>query len=146
MPKYAALLRGINVGGHQKVAMADLRELLSGLGYSGVRTHLQSGNAIFTSRSGNPAKLALICPSSAILLRAFDLLVIDDFATDTLTAAQRIHCWVLMNPEYPTLTVIDKGLSTAWAAGAAASQITPGRHQGIGRADHANVGASHLFL
>lgn len=64
MPKYAALLRGINVGGHQKVAMADLRELLSGLGYSGVRTHLQSGNAIFTSRSGNPAKLALICRRS----------------------------------------------------------------------------------
>jgi len=58
LPKYAALLRGINVGGHQKVAMTDLRELLSGLGYSGVRTHLQSGNAIFTSRSGNPAKLA----------------------------------------------------------------------------------------
>src|SRR5258708_6917935 len=38
--------------------MTDLRELLSGLGYRGVRTHLQSGNAIFTSRSGNPAKLA----------------------------------------------------------------------------------------
>ena len=38
--------------------MADLRELLSGLGYGNVRTHLQSGNAIFTSRSGNPVKLA----------------------------------------------------------------------------------------
>ena len=38
--------------------MADLRELLSGLGYGDVRTHLQSGNAIFTSRSGNPVKLA----------------------------------------------------------------------------------------
>lgn len=38
--------------------MADLRELLVGLGYSDVRTHLQSGNAIFTSRSGNPVKLA----------------------------------------------------------------------------------------
>jgi uncharacterized protein (DUF1697 family) len=38
--------------------MADLRDLLSGLGYGDVRTHLQSGNAMFTSRSGRPEKLA----------------------------------------------------------------------------------------
>lgn len=37
--------------------MADLRNLLSGLGYGDVQTHLQSGNAIFTSRSANTAKL-----------------------------------------------------------------------------------------
>lgn len=47
--RYAALLRGINVGGHQKIAMADLRELLEALGLTDVKTHLQSGNAIFTS-------------------------------------------------------------------------------------------------
>ncbi len=49
MTRYAALLRGINVGGNNKVAMADLRALLEGLGYTDVRTHLNSGNAIFTS-------------------------------------------------------------------------------------------------
>lgn len=59
MPTYVALLRGINVGRHHRVAMADLRELLIGLGFSDVRTHLQSGNAIFTSRAQKPAKLAL---------------------------------------------------------------------------------------
>ncbi|GAA4986729.1 DUF1697 domain-containing protein [Kitasatospora paranensis] len=46
---YAALLRGINVGGHKKVPMADLRALLTGLGHGEVRTYLQSGNAAFTS-------------------------------------------------------------------------------------------------
>jgi uncharacterized protein (DUF1697 family) len=56
--KYVALLRGINVGRHQRLAMADLRELLTGLGYADVRTHLQSGNAIFTAPSFNPEKLA----------------------------------------------------------------------------------------
>lgn len=45
---YVALLRGINVGGHQKIAMADLRRLLTELGLADVRTHLQSGNALFT--------------------------------------------------------------------------------------------------
>jgi uncharacterized protein (DUF1697 family) len=47
--RYAALLRGINVGGRKKVPMADLRALLGDLGYSDVSTLLQSGNAVFTS-------------------------------------------------------------------------------------------------
>src|SRR5262245_5809226 len=38
--------------------MADLRALLTGLGHAGVRTHLQSGNAVFTATSGDAAKLA----------------------------------------------------------------------------------------
>ncbi|MEU0669832.1 DUF1697 domain-containing protein [Streptomyces lavendulocolor] len=50
--RYAALLRGINVGGHKKVPMAQLRTLLTGLGHSDVTTYLQSGNAAFTSASG----------------------------------------------------------------------------------------------
>ena len=49
MPTYVALLRGINLGGKRRLAMADLRSLLEGLGYSDVRTHLQSGNAVFTA-------------------------------------------------------------------------------------------------
>src|ERR1039458_6359994 len=47
--RYAALLRGINVGGNKKVAMAELRALLTGLGYADVTTYLQSGNAVFSS-------------------------------------------------------------------------------------------------
>lgn len=47
--RYVALLRAVNVGGHNRIAMADLRALLEGLGYGGVSTHLQSGNAVFTA-------------------------------------------------------------------------------------------------
>ncbi|MFF0478209.1 DUF1697 domain-containing protein [Streptomyces sp. NPDC004284] len=49
---YAALLRGINVSGRRKVPMAELRDLLEGLGHTDVRTYLQSGNAVFTTDSG----------------------------------------------------------------------------------------------
>ncbi|MCX5229415.1 DUF1697 domain-containing protein [Streptomyces sp. NBC_00233] len=49
---YAALLRGINVSGHRKVPMAELRPLLEGLGHTNVRTYLQSGNAVFTTDTG----------------------------------------------------------------------------------------------
>ena len=45
--RYAALLRGVNVGGHRKLPMARLRSLLTEQGLSGARTYIQSGNAVF---------------------------------------------------------------------------------------------------
>lgn len=50
MGKQVALLRGINVGRAKRVAMADLRALVEGLGYGDVRTLLNSGNVVFTAR------------------------------------------------------------------------------------------------
>lgn len=47
--KYVALLRGINVGGHHKVPMAELRQLLEDMGFSEVNTLLNSGNVVFES-------------------------------------------------------------------------------------------------
>ncbi len=55
---YAALLRGINVGGNKKLPMAELRTLMEGLGHDGVRTYLQSGQAVFASGHGNEESLA----------------------------------------------------------------------------------------
>ena len=52
MKKSVALLRGINVGRAKRVAMADLRALVEGLGYRDVRTLLNSGNVVF----GAPAR------------------------------------------------------------------------------------------
>jgi uncharacterized protein (DUF1697 family) len=49
MATHIALLRGINVGGRNKVAMADLRDVVAGLGHTGVSTYIQSGNVLFTS-------------------------------------------------------------------------------------------------
>jgi len=49
MPRYAALLRGINVGGNKKVPMADLKKLFEKLGFTNVKTLLNSGNALFAS-------------------------------------------------------------------------------------------------
>jgi uncharacterized protein (DUF1697 family) len=49
MAKYAVLLRGVNVGGHRRVPMAQLREMLSAAGFTDVQTLLQSGNAIVSS-------------------------------------------------------------------------------------------------
>ena len=45
--KYVLLLRGINVGGKNKVAMSDLKNMISKLGYENVITYINSGNIIF---------------------------------------------------------------------------------------------------
>ena len=47
MPRYVALLRGVNVGGRRTVAMAELRALFESLGHTDVSTLIQSGNVIF---------------------------------------------------------------------------------------------------
>jgi hypothetical protein len=49
---YIALLRGINVGRHNRMSMAGLRELFAAAGAEEVATHLQSGNVVFESRAG----------------------------------------------------------------------------------------------
>jgi uncharacterized protein (DUF1697 family) len=52
------LLRGINVGGRNKVAMADLRRIVSSLGHTDVATYIQSGNVLFTAKETDTAVLA----------------------------------------------------------------------------------------
>jgi len=49
MKTYIVLLKGINVGGHKKVPMAELRELLAKSGFEDVQTYIQSGNIILKS-------------------------------------------------------------------------------------------------
>lgn len=56
--RYIALLRGVNVGRAKKVAMADLRALIEGLGYADVRTILNSGNVVFGGPTSSPDTVA----------------------------------------------------------------------------------------
>lgn len=58
MPRYVALLRGINVGRHNRIAMADLRAVLTDLGFADVRTHLNSGNVVLTGDAASHAEHA----------------------------------------------------------------------------------------
>ena len=58
MPTHVALLRGINVGGHNRVPMPELRALMTELGHADVATYIQSGNAVFTSQEADTGQLA----------------------------------------------------------------------------------------
>jgi len=58
MAVVVSMLRGINLGAHKRVKMDDLRGLYESLGYTDVRTHIQSGNVIFSSKDRNMVTLA----------------------------------------------------------------------------------------
>lgn len=57
MAAYIALLRGVNVGGNNRLPMKDWKDALTALGLAKVRTYIQSGNAVFTSET-SPDELA----------------------------------------------------------------------------------------
>jgi uncharacterized protein (DUF1697 family) len=77
MSAYIALLRGINVGGHNSVAMSKLRDLFADLGFSGTQTLLQSGNVVFNGdgRTGNALEELLEAETAKRLGVSADYLV-----------------------------------------------------------------------
>ncbi|HSZ52543.1 MAG TPA: DUF1697 domain-containing protein [Caulobacteraceae bacterium] len=54
---HVALLRGVNVGGRNRIAMDALRQIATALGFVGARTHLQSGNLVFLAPDGEGAAI-----------------------------------------------------------------------------------------
>ncbi len=58
MPNYIAMLRGINVSGHNLVKMERLRASFAALGFSNIKTYVQSGNIVFAAPGGSSAGLS----------------------------------------------------------------------------------------
>jgi uncharacterized protein (DUF1697 family) len=58
MPVYISMLRGINVGPHNRIKMDALRALYNSLSFEDPRTYVQSGNVIFRTKEKNTATLA----------------------------------------------------------------------------------------
>ena len=86
MKRHIALLRGINVGKAKRVAMADLRALMEGLGHANVRTLLNSGNVVFDAKSGTPATLAKQLRAAVLAECGVDCEVIVKSAADLAAA------------------------------------------------------------
>ncbi|MGH9867661.1 MAG: DUF1697 domain-containing protein [Candidatus Polarisedimenticolia bacterium] len=65
MTAHIGLLRAVNVAGSNMVGMAELRDLLAALGLSDVQSLLQSGNVVFRSDAGTPARLEKLLEDAA---------------------------------------------------------------------------------
>ncbi len=57
MPRYVALLRSVNVAGHGRLAMDELRASFEALGFDGVTTYIQTGNVLFSTGSKSESKI-----------------------------------------------------------------------------------------
>lgn len=71
-----SLLRGINVGGHKKIKMADLREAYVSMGFRKVRTLMQTGNVIFESDETDLARVKAQLEAGINEASGFDVSVI----------------------------------------------------------------------
>ena len=66
MGKYIALLRGVNVGGKNKVSMSILKTAFEEIGFYNVSTYINSGNVIFSSKEDDVAALQQTCRQAII--------------------------------------------------------------------------------
>ncbi len=73
MAKYIAVLRGINVGGKNKLKMEALRDMMTDLKFKNVSTYIQSGNLAFTTIKADQKKIAVKIEKA--ILKKFDLTV-----------------------------------------------------------------------
>jgi uncharacterized protein (DUF1697 family) len=69
MPIYISMLRGINVGGHKRIKMDQLRKSFEALGFEQVKTYIQSGNVVF--KTGKLSTLKLSTRIGEAILRDF---------------------------------------------------------------------------
>lgn len=82
MTTYVALLRGINVGGNNKVEMSRLRECFEDLGYANVSTYINTGNVIFDTKTTSAPKLVMKIEKALAKTFGFEIrVVVRDSAT-----------------------------------------------------------------
>lgn len=148
---YVALIRGINVGKAKRVAMAELRERLAGIGYRDVRTLLNSGNVVFRAKARSAAEAAariegvlandIGVPARVLVLTADELAQacaespLGDVATDPtrlfvtflLQPADRSKLELLTRQEWaPESLAVGSRAAYVWCPeGLMASRLTP---------------------
>jgi uncharacterized protein (DUF1697 family) len=141
MATHVALLRGINVGGKNKVAMADLREVVAGLGHADVSTYIQSGNVLFSAEDGDADTTALAAALAKAITAALGVsapvVVLSSGELATVLAAnpfpaepdpKRVHAVLLSGaPGADATAKIDEALARSTAKGARDELAIAGR-------------------
>lgn len=139
MASHVALLRGINIGGRNKIPMATLREAVTSLGHTHVTTYIQSGNVLFTTPETDTARIASALESAitdAFGITASVVVMSRDQLTQILAAnpypdepnPRFVHV-VFLNAELPQdlLDRIKAAESAAAAKGSRDAVTTAGR-------------------
>jgi uncharacterized protein (DUF1697 family) len=134
-----ALLRGINVGGRNKLAMAGLRQLAADLGYADVSTYIQSGNLLFAADEADAAALAAalertiaerlgVRPAVVVISAAELAQVISDNPYRQAKEPRLVHA-VFRNDDLspPGLAALAAAVAAAQASGSRDEAVVVGR-------------------
>jgi len=140
MATHVALLRGINLGGRNKVAMGDLRALVAELGHADVSTYIQSGNVLFTAAADADCTVVARAMTEAISARlgvTAPVVVVTREELGEIHAAnpfpgepdpKRVHAVVLSGPPGEELTAkLDAAVALSAARGARDAATPVGR-------------------
>jgi len=140
MATHVALLRGINLGGKNRVAMADLRAVVGELGHADVSTYIQSGNVLFSAPADADAAALAVAMAEAIAVRlgvnAPVVVVPRDELAQVVAANpfpgepdhKRVHAVLLSEPPGADLAAkLDAALAQSVAKGAIADVKSIGR-------------------
>jgi uncharacterized protein (DUF1697 family) len=119
MPIYISMLRGINVGGHKRIKMDQLRRSFEALGFEQVQTYIQSGNVVFKTGKSFTSKLSKRIEGRILEDFGFAVSVITRTADETETTIannpflkergvdpERLH--VMFLSEIPTPAALEK--------------------------------------
>lgn len=115
MNTYIALLRGINVGGHKKVPMAELRELLTKTGFENIQTYIQSGNIILQSKEERIPNIESTIQKSIIDHFGFEVPVIVKTRTDLqiifdtcpFSEEKKVNSYFIMLSDIPDCNLVE---------------------------------------
>lgn len=91
--KFIALLRGINVGGNNKVPMSDLRLVFESLGFENIQTYINSGNVIFDSTKTDKTELVKVCEEAIKKKFGFSVVCSIIAATELHSALNEAPSW-----------------------------------------------------
>ncbi len=134
MATFIALLRGVNVGGHNRLPMADLRASLERAGFDRVATYIQSGNVVLTAPSCDPGRIGAI--------------IADDFGLDipvVVRSADELRATVEANP-FPEMASEPKRLHVFFCPGPVPSEALDAFDHAAHHPDQLATGDNEIYV
>jgi uncharacterized protein (DUF1697 family) len=107
--RVAALLRGVNIGSSNRIAMADLRRMVESLGHTDVETYLQSGNVVFSTRRKSTAALGEALRKEIAKETGLDVPVVVRTADELATVVER-NPYTVDEPTHVVVAFLEREL------------------------------------
>ncbi|MDR1915110.1 MAG: DUF1697 domain-containing protein [Synergistaceae bacterium] len=125
MPKYITLLRGVNVGGNNKIGMSELKTAFADAGFDNILTYINSGNVLFDSEIADESAITRRCEEAIEAYFGLKIHVCIISTADLIEAVNHAPPWWNNDPEFSHNAAFVLPPSTAVEVIAEAGEIKP---------------------